>query len=220
MAWFKRITLMLLPLFLLLIATLYMTFSLPFYQEQFLLNDSVAATGVSAVELRHVAQEMIKYLAGLRPDLVFMVTDLAGQTYQAFEGRELAHMVDVRHIFDFIRLFVSFYPFILGLVVVREIKYKRGSALLKSCAQAILYPSLILLALLFVAMQVDFSSAFILFHHLLFRNDLWLLDPATDLLIQMLPEVFFITIAQRILIIFSTFVALSGLLLVYIKVRR
>lgn len=220
MAWFRRITLVLLPLFLLLLATLYMTFSLSFYQEQFLLNDIVAITGIGEVELTQVALEMIRYLAGLRPDLVLMVTDLSGQTYQAFEGREMAHMVDVRHIFDFIRVFVCLYPFVLGLLVAYELKRKRGEALLKSCAKAVLYPSIVLLILLFAAMQVDFNSAFVLFHHLLFRNDLWLLDPATDLLIQLLPETFFITIAQRILILFSAFVAMSGFYLIYSKVRR
>ena len=39
---------------------------------------------------------------------------------------------------------------------------------------------------------VDFDSLFILFHKLSFTNDLWLLDPQTDLLIRLMPTEFFI----------------------------
>ena len=39
----------------------------------------------------------------------------------------------------------------------------------------------------------DFSGAFTFFHHLLFTNDLWLLDPQTDLLIRICPSSMFAT---------------------------
>ena len=37
----------------------------------------------------------------------------------------------------------------------------------------------------------DFSGAFTFFHETLFTNDLWLLNPETDLLLRLLPEQFF-----------------------------
>ena len=45
---------------------------------------------------------------------------------------------------------------------------------------------------------VDFSSLFVLFHKLAFTNDLWLLDPQTDLLIRLMPLEFFISYAAII----------------------
>ena len=39
---------------------------------------------------------------------------------------------------------------------------------------------------------IDFDGLFTTFHHLAFTNDLWLLDPRTDLLIRLMPEEFFI----------------------------
>ncbi len=45
---------------------------------------------------------------------------------------------------------------------------------------------------------VDFSSAFTFFHETLFTNDLWLLNPETDLLLRLLPEQFFADIAATI----------------------
>ena len=45
---------------------------------------------------------------------------------------------------------------------------------------------------------VDFSSLFWNFHLLFFDNDLWILDGATDIMIQMFPEAFFNEMALAI----------------------
>ena len=45
---------------------------------------------------------------------------------------------------------------------------------------------------------VDFDSLFTAFHRLLFTNDLWLLDPRTDLLIRICPQSMFMTMAAMI----------------------
>ena len=45
---------------------------------------------------------------------------------------------------------------------------------------------------------VDFNSLFVLFHRIAFTNDLWLLNPQTDLLIRLMPIEFFISYAAII----------------------
>lgn len=59
---------------------------------------------------------------------------------------------------------------------------------------------------------VDFSSAFEKFHKIFFTNDLWILDPRTDVLIQMLPQIFFETMAKYMA---GTWFALSMILMVF-----
>ena len=44
----------------------------------------------------------------------------------------------------------------------------------------------------------DFNKYFIIFHHIFFNNDLWMLNPDTDLLINIVPEPFFMDTAARI----------------------
>jgi integral membrane protein (TIGR01906 family) len=39
--------------------------------------------------------------------------------------------------------------------------------------------------------STDFTRYFILFHHMFFTNDFWMLDPSTDMLINIVPEGFF-----------------------------
>ena len=49
-----------------------------------------------------------------------------------------------------------------------------------------------------IAACIDFDSLFILFHKVAFTNDLWLLDPSTDLLIRLMPIEFFVSYAAII----------------------
>ena len=49
----------------------------------------------------------------------------------------------------------------------------------------------------------DFSKYFVVFHLIFFDNDLWILNPATDMLINIVPEPFFMDTALRIAITFG-----------------
>ena len=88
---------------------------------------------------------------------------------------------------------------------------RRGEEAVRACRRcAFLWAGLLAVGALAVA--VDFESAFLTFHHLLFTNDLWLLS-AQDLLIRLYPESFFAGMALRI----GVFM-LGGLVLVYLAV--
>ena len=45
-------------------------------------------------------------------------------------------------------------------------------------------------ALLAYGVSRDFTAAFLRFHEIFFTNDLWLLDPSVDLLVNIVPEAF------------------------------
>ena len=52
-----------------------------------------------------------------------------------------------------------------------------------------------------VAIAIDFSKAFILFHKIIFNNDYWIFDPSTDPVINALPEELFMIYGLVILAI-------------------
>ena len=54
------------------------------------------------------------------------------------------------------------------------------------------------LAIFGIWAAVDFNSAFNFFHRILFTNDLWLLNPETDLLIRICPSSMFANLGLRI----------------------
>ena len=60
--------------------------------------------------------------------------------------------------------------------------------LLSSSAKYILITAIILSVLSLLA----FQQLFLIFHQISFANDLWILDPATDYLIMMFPQNFFL----------------------------
>ncbi len=75
---------------------------------------------------------------------------------------------------------------IMAAIILIQKKYSLfRRALIFSC---ILTSSLVILT--FIASVLNFDFAFIIFHKLLFRNDLWLFDPS-DTLIGLFPEQFF-----------------------------
>ena len=49
----------------------------------------------------------------------------------------------------------------------------------------------------------------VIFHHIFFNNNLWILDPAEDYMIRMLPEGFFYDMVMRIGSIFAVFLIVS-----------
>ena len=73
-----------------------------------------------------------------------------------------------------------------------------------------------------VVISTDFTKWFTVFHHIFFDNDLWILNPATDRLINIVPEPFFIDTALNIAVIFalSLGVLLAGCLLSWRRIHR
>jgi integral membrane protein (TIGR01906 family) len=52
-----------------------------------------------------------------------------------------------------------------------------------------------------ILIALNWEQAFITFHHIFFRNDYWLFDPATDPIIVILPDAFFLHCAVGILLL-------------------
>lgn len=123
-----------------------------------------------------------------------------------FNTREIKHMEDVKVLFKKGHT-LKYISFILSIITIlisiknREWKMAKGIFY-----RIFIWWGLIGLLLLFVL--IDFNKYFTYFHLIFFRNDLWLLDPNTDLLIQMLPEQFFIFIFSRILLFFFIVLAI------------
>lgn len=123
--------------------------------------------------------------------------EVFGSMQPPFNLRELEHLYDCR------RLLSPTQPGVLYALLLL------CGALLLWCGRKLrcLYAGaawaasvLILLpvAILGIWAAVDFSSAFTFFHELLFTNDLWLLDPRTDLLIRICPSSMFAGMGLRI----------------------
>lgn len=154
--------------------------------------------------LPEIAEALSLYL-GEQRDTPQVTLNLDGETQPAFSDRELLHLYDVRSLFGLARdVFLAGLGFVLAAAILSLIasEGKPLAAALRFLGWLPRGAAISLAAILLLAAYVifDFTSAFTLLHLSLFSNDLWLLDPANDLLLRLMPEGFFIALARDALL--------------------
>ena len=137
------------------------------------------------------------YLSGRRED-IDIEECLLGSPQQVFNADEKAHMVDVYNLFVLERFVRSFSlaagAVLLGAAFALSQRRARETAF---ASMKVFLLTLLALAAALVILYINsgFDRLFILFHKLLFTNELWLMDPRTDAMIRMFPSQFFMQIA-------------------------
>lgn len=128
----------------------------------------------------------------------------ADKTAPLFNQREMAHLVDVRALVGTGR---AIGWVLMGLLLLAAGLYGmsrhgligidgRRVAQSASIGCFVFWVAAALAALWIL---LDFDGAFTAFHRLLFTNDLWLLDPRTDLMIRLMPAPLFVSYALTLL---------------------
>jgi len=186
------------------------TFSIWFYEHEYAKNGTYEQINVEKDDLRDVTLHMIDYMRG-KEEQLNIETYVAGEPRLFFSEREISHMEDVHGLFKagvILRnvsaiLFVATAVFLLwprsgGLVTM--MKSWRAAAI-SVLAAAVLVG---------VTIAVSFEKAFTVFHEIFFTNDLWLLDPEVDLLVNIVPTPFFMDIALFIGVLFALTLAVIG----------
>ena len=108
------------------------------------------------------------------------------------EGR--IHFSEVKRIFVFIEI-MCIITFILSFFLIKEQISKRNFDFLKlSSIITILLP-----AMTGILTAINWDAVFVMFHKIMFRNDYWLFDEATDPVIMILPDAFFLHCAIMII---------------------
>lgn len=158
-----------------------------YYSEQ-MKAGILPSSGLSDGELRQLDGQLADYLRG----------DALALDSAPFNERERTHMADCFDLFMLLRKVRSRlipWAIVLALGGAWLLRDRRRIRLCAWLSPLIL---LIPLGLFALYAAVNFDGAFTLFHRVLFTNDLWLLDPATDLLIRVCPESMFMHMGMRI----------------------
>ena len=154
-------------------------------------------TGLPATEYAPVAKMITRYLqTGRNFQHTYVVN---GMEYVAFNAKEQAHMADVHSLF-FHSTWVCWMLLILSFGCLLQFD---NNAPWKSLPHMLTFRHTLIAVLAVVTAVIilafiDFNRLFILFHRIAFSNDLWLLNPRTDLLIRLMPIGFFISYAAII----------------------
>ncbi len=182
-------------------------FQKSFYRQEYQKLDTAEQIGMSDADLQNATDALLDYLRGKRDDLRVQAV-VRGQQREVFNQREILHMADVKTLYlwamrignGLLILAVAFY--LWAWLGKRDIKtilsgYLQGN-----------YVLLGLIAALGIYAALDFNSFWTGFHKIFFTNDLWLLDPRTDILIQMVPEQFFFDLVMRIVVSAAILIAI------------
>ena len=167
-----------------------------------------------------VTEHMMAYLIG-KEEKLSIVTDVDGEHQDFFNEQDRLHLADVRNLF-LGGLKLRNYAVILAIILMIVLRAKKADfrRLVPSGYLQALFVYLILAAILGVAMSIDFTSCFTLFHKLFFTNNLWIFDPETDYMIRMLPEGFFSDMVIRVGVIFIVLLAVPGVTAVVYSWKR
>lgn len=144
---------------------------------------------------RFVAHKLIDYLNYRHDDLTFGAT--IEDDSVLMRDIEIRHMVDVKHLYTMLRLAA------LGALAIAFsallVLWRKDPALMYQALRDSYRLPLVFTLVMGTIFITNFSRAFVLFHELFFDNDDWMLR-SDDVLIQLLPELFWFVSALLILV--------------------
>ncbi len=180
-----------LPVIILLSSLQVIVFQPAYFDIQFSRYNIEEATGIESDDLRYIMGEVMLYLKGGRADLEIFAP-VQGEEQEIFGEREKEHMVDVYNLFSKGLLIRNAALALVALAFFLMLLNSNNFylSLLKALSWGAWFP-LVLMAVASTVVATNFSYWFVVFHEVLFANDLWILDPSREILIQMLPEGFF-----------------------------
>jgi integral membrane protein (TIGR01906 family) len=153
--------------------------------------DAVATTGIAREELISAGAQIRNYFNNNQKTLLIEVTE-DGRETSLFNARETVHMQDVKDRFQLANRVQEFsVMYVLTFIVVVVLWAREISP--RELAVRVAGGCTLCLAALGAIGAVGlsgFNEAWTNFHELLFSNDFWLLNPATDHLIQIFPPDF------------------------------
>ncbi|MGI5848721.1 MAG: TIGR01906 family membrane protein [Christensenellales bacterium] len=182
-----------------------------FFQNEYQKLDTAQSIGMSEEDLSVVTRGLLGYTTGSR-DSLDMKAAIGGQYREVFGTREKDHMIDVKALYMGSRTLriVSLAGAAFFIIIAFILKGKKTVRTLCRSFLSVSGAFVIVVAAIGIYAAINFTAFWASFHHVFFSNDLWKLDPRTDVLIMMVPERFFSDLVARIIIRFiSIFTVLN-----------
>ena len=154
-----------------------------FYEKRYEKYDFYDTLHVSSEDLNQSIHVLLDYIEDNRDDIVVYIDE-----QEVFNDREKAHMVDVKNLYQkALKVMYVSIGAAMGILFYFLLFEKRYLSFLTRGFLRVLYTVLMLLSFFGIWIFTDFTSFWNWLHTLLFTNDLWLLDPRTSFMINMLP---------------------------------
>lgn len=188
------------PIMFLLTDIQLVAYNREYYRTEYIKYNIPEHVGMSMDNLMDSTEKLLLYLENKRPDLDFKASFHKGEE-EFFSQRDKQHMIDVKGLFVkglFLRNFSFIYILMFILLFFRRKPFKGRLRRFAVYGISIAAAGIIPVIILVILMNIDFYKYFTVFHEIFFTNDLWLLDPAADRLINIFPQDFFTDMAFSI----------------------
>lgn len=209
----------------LLVCVEYACFDRSFYDSEYRKLDTAHNIGMSHSSLITVTEHLLDYVQNEEPELKISV-QINGKERNVFDERDTAHMVDVKALYLTVRTVRTVLIPVIVLLLCGAcfmVHRERVRLLASGCIIGVVIAGVAIGAFVIWA-AVDFNSFWTAFHKVFFSNDLWMLDPAQSILINMVPSQFFYDLVMRIvtlsLITIGVPLVLSIIYMAISRVRR
>lgn len=199
-----------LAMFLLILALLITSFQIAiygdsqyrFYEKEYEKYGVAEDLRMEMPDIMDVTDKMMAYLVGEREELSVQ-TVVDGREQDFFNEQDRLHMADVKNLFlGGLKLRWFFFAGVVLLIALLVALKGDFRTILPRAYNISLVVFVVVTSVLGILFASDFTKYFTIFHEIFFTNDLWMFDPATDLMIRMLPEGFFYDMVLRIGIVF------------------
>ena len=169
------------------------SFNHSFYQYEYDKSNQAEVIGMSDKDLTKATDTLLDYLENKRDDIVVEAT-VCDTEREVFNERETLHMVDVKNLCMHAKM-AAIGMFAASIVLYVLIYLKEKKEAMHVYMSGIRYA--LLMIVLFVSMLAiyalcDFYDFWMNFHYLFFDNDLFILDPNTSIMINIVlyePEI-------------------------------
>ena len=190
----------------------YWCFSSSFYKNEYTKLDTANQIGMSQDDLDKTGDVLLGYLKDKYSSLDTKAK-VEGVTREVFNDREKAHMLDVKNLYQNV-LIVRNACFVVYLLSFIYICFSSNTKYIFTSYKKSLAIFSFVIAFILLFCLIDFDGFWTNFHHIFFpNNNLWLLDPRTDILIMMVPSQFFFDLCISIIV--SIIVFLLGLYFIF-----
>lgn len=192
-----------------------------FYTTRYEQMELAGELNVSDQDLNNSIEVLLDYIKDDRQDMDIRITRNE-QTVEAFNLKEKTHMIDVKALYQH-AIMVGVACFVCMIVILVYFFMKEKKLLLSYLSKGMIQASICLgILLLFFGMWIayDFTGFWTWFHTIFFSNDLWLLDPRTDFMICMLPEIIFNQLVISIIIEFVLMVVVALAFSIYYQFKK
>ena len=192
-------------------------FYIPKYEEMELASD----IGVSKKDLNQSIRLLLNYLDDKRNDIKGHIT-WYGVSQETFNEKETSHMVDVKALYQN-ALKVAKMAFVILVLIVLYFYLNDKTLMFAYLSKGFLtamFTFILMLVFFGFWILTDFTSFWTWFHTIFFSNQLWLLDPNTDFMICMLPEMIFYKLVLTCVIKVILSSVLASILAIYYMVKK